>query len=210
MDPNKLQTEFDILEHNPDVSFVYTGVHSVNENGELLDRPFLEEYQRHSHSGNNFFDLLVNLNYIMTLTVLLRTSCRKGMPLNYYDYGFFLNWARQGKAIYLPEKTSCYRYNSGSITNTSKDSLLPRFYYIVLNEIKKAYNKQDTAEFIYNEKKFYTILGYVIARNIRKSTEKRHFLLFMLVHPRLYYYSFKGLLIKLFKEDKIRIYVNKL
>ena len=210
IDENKLQSEYDVLDNISDVSFVYTGFESVDESGKKKERPFLEVYKKHSHSGNVFFDLLVNLNFIMTLTVVFRTSCRKDVPYYYYDYGYFLNWARQGKAVFLPQITSCYRYNRNSITNTVKDSLLPRFYKIVLNEVGKAYQKKDTADFIYNNKYFKTILGYIIARNIRKSTEKKRFFIFLMQHPGLYYYALKGLLIKLFAENSIRKYVNTL
>ena len=210
VDDNKLQKQYDILENDKTVSFVYTGFTSVNEDGAYLDRPFLDTYQSHSHSGNVFFDLLVNLNFIMTLTVVLRVSCRKDMPIEYYDYGIFLNWERQGNAVFLPDKTSCYRYNKNSITNTVKDSLLPKFYYIVFNEVRKAFTRENTSEIIYKEKQYLTILGYVIARNIRKSTERKNFITFTLSHPSLYYHVIKGFFIKLFAEKKIRSYVNKL
>lgn len=205
IDPMKLSKQVSIFEQNKDCTLVYSGFKTVDENGVEYSNPLMEKYLQKGHNGLVFFDLLVNLNFIMTLTTMVRTRCLKNIPYYYYDYGIFLLCSRQGYCGFIPDIMASYRNNPSSLMNTNKDSLLPRFYPTVLNEIKYAINKSDgTYKDIYNHSMFKTIIGYILGRNVRKSTIKWDFLKLVLRYPSLYYYVIKGIIIKMAFESKLR------
>lgn len=71
-DPLKLQKQVDILESNPDVSFVYTGFQTVDSESVDMYREKYEEFLTKSHSGDILKELIVKGNFIMTLTTCFR------------------------------------------------------------------------------------------------------------------------------------------
>lgn len=116
--PDKLQVQYDILENNPNYSFVYTGFNVVNQEGEVLKGHKFEKRMDSSYSGNNYFNLLVNMNYIMTLTTFFRKDAIYIKP-GVYDYGIFLNASRLGYGYFSPNRTSNYRINPISNNGTN-------------------------------------------------------------------------------------------
>ena len=116
--PDKLQVQYDILENNPNYSFVYTGFNVVNQEGEVLKGHKFEKRMDSSYSGNNYFNLLVNMNYIMTLTTFFRKDAIYIKP-GVYDYGIFLNASRLGYGYFPPNRTSNYRINPISNNGTN-------------------------------------------------------------------------------------------
>lgn len=121
-DPLKLQKQADILEGNKDVAMIYTGFQPINAKSQKIYVPYLEYYMKKSHSGNILIDL-VNGNYIMTLTTMLRkevfnTNIYRSSPIHGLDYNIFLSAAAIGKIYYLPEKTGCYRITQTGAMHT--------------------------------------------------------------------------------------------
>ncbi len=70
-DPYKLQKQVDILENNPNATFVYTNFQTIEENGDYIIRPVYEDYARNSFSGD-IFGRLIRGNFILTLTTCFR------------------------------------------------------------------------------------------------------------------------------------------
>lgn len=204
VDPHKLQKQFDALEADPSGSFVYTGFNTVDETGNVLANNPFEARMNESHSGVLFFDLLVNMNFIMTLTTFFRMDVVLNQEPFYYDYGIFLNASRQGRGIYLPERTSCYRVNPNSIMNTSPTSLLPRLYKTVLIEIDKCLQDKTTSELVNKHDLCNTVVGYILARYINKSLIKKHFFAYLLKHPFLLGYTIKGVIIRITRDSDFR------
>ena len=53
--PDKLQVQYEILENNPNYSFVYTGFNVVNQEGVILEGHKIKKRMESSYSGNNYF-----------------------------------------------------------------------------------------------------------------------------------------------------------
>ena len=201
--PDKLQVQYDILEHNPNYSFVYTGFNVVNQEGVILEGHKFEKRMESSYSGNNYFNLLVNMNYIMTLTTFFRIDAIYIKP-GVYDYGIFLNASRLGYAYYLPNRTSNYRINPNSIMNTCPEILRPLMYNIILEEIKQSLKGESISPLICKDKEFKTVVGYVLARNIYHSTMRKEFVKVAVVNPSIWPWIIKGLIIKITNEKSFR------
>lgn len=112
-DPLKLQKQVDFLEANENVMMVYTGFQTVNMKGENVCFDNFEYYQRKSKTGD-VFRLLLQSNFIMTLTTCYRRECLIDNPIldncpKSLDYALFLTAAAMGDVVYLPESTACYR-----------------------------------------------------------------------------------------------------
>ena len=208
IDKDKLQKQVSILEYNENCTLVYTGYSVVDTLGKHLQGHSIEHRMRYSHTGYLFFDLLVNMNYIMTLTIMTKKNVDKYVEDYYYDYGLFLNACRMGKAVYLSDVTSCYRINPMSIMNTSPQSLNLRMCAIILNEIDRSFDKTITAKNIYNDNYHRMIVGYIIARYVHKSAMKMKFVKYLLLHPFLYVAVIKGLFVRLFYDERLRRYVR--
>lgn len=121
IDATKLQKQYDRLEKNPLATMCHTAFQPVNSNREPLYRPRYEFYMERSHSGDCFYDLLVNGNYPLTLTTMFRKKVFESKVLHncpcLYDYAWFMTAASMGEFEYLPEKTGCYRFvETGAIS----------------------------------------------------------------------------------------------
>lgn len=151
-DPLKLQKQVDILESNPDVSFVYTGFQTVDSESVDMYREKYEEFLTKSHSGDILKELIVKGNFIMTLTTCFRREVfdsdimkesSKGM-----DYLYFLVAASMGNAVFLPEKTGCYRYSENSEMNSNLSFVQNRYMdikrYIINAILEKKIGKRSS------------------------------------------------------------------
>lgn len=210
IDKCKLQKQYDSLENNSDYSFVYTGFYIVNQNGTIQHEVEIEDRMKKSHSGILFFDLLVNMNHIMTMTTFFRSRALKDLQSFYYDYGIFLTAARQGLACYLPERTSCYRINPTSIMNTAPNILLPKMYKIVNIEVNRCLGCNTTSSIIKDHCVCRKVLAYICVRYINKSTCRLAYLQTLLKHPSLWIYAIESVIIRVFWDEKFRISLKKL
>ena len=206
----KLQKQYDALENDALSSFVYTGFNVIDESGNVLEKnPFAKRLSE-SHSGVLFFDLLVNMNYIMTLTTFFRIEVLLENDPFYYDYGIFLSASRQGRGLYLPDITACYRINPASIMNTNPDSLLPFLYRIVLIEINKSLYNKKTSLLVSQNKMHKSVVGYIIARYINRSLIRQDYFSYLVSHPSLWLYAIKGGLIRMFCDSAFREHVRQM
>ena len=203
VDPDKLQKQYTILYNNPNYSFVYTGFNVVNHEGEILVGHKFEKRMESSYTGNNYFNLLVNMNYIMTLTTFFRRDAVCSKP-GVYDYGMFLYASRLGYAYYLPDKTSNYRINPNSIMNTCPEILKPLMFNIILEELKQSLKGDRIFPQICKDKEFKTVIGYILARNIYNSTIRKEFIKVAITNPQIWPWVIKGLIIKIFNEKSFR------
>lgn len=203
IDSDKLQKQYTILENNPNYSFVYTGFNVVNHEGEILVGHKFEKRMESSYTGNNYFNLLVNMNYIMTLTTFFRKDALFTKP-GVYDYGMFLYASRLGYAYYLPDKTSNYRINPNSIMNTCPEILKPLMFNIILEELKQSLKGDRIFPQICKDKEFKTVIGYILARNIYNSTIRKKIVKLTITNPQIWPWVIKGLVIKIFYEKSFR------
>ena len=210
-DCNKLQKQVNALEQNPEATMSYTGFYVVDNLGNKIKHVRSDNFMRHSHSGWIFWDLLVHTNFIMTLTTMYRRDACVGIERTPFDSGLFLSATRQGKAIFIPDMTSCYRINPTSIMNTCPHILKAPYYETVYFEIKNVILcDKHTAKSILDHPWKNKVLGYIIGRYIRKSTCRRKFFLLLLRHPFLWLYTIYGVYLRLFRDSIFRNEVNKL
>ena len=150
IDQFKLQKQVDILESNPDVTFVYTAFKTVDNNGAEIFRKFFDDCMKKSKSGY-IVDSLLRGNFILTLTscfrasVLTNKSCLSALEGYSLDYYYFMKSALQGPVIYLPDVTGAYRQNPEGAVAKSKKTILKTFreiYKISLKDFIKLPNSK--------------------------------------------------------------------
>ena len=153
-DPLKLQKQVDLLEQNPHVVMVYTGFQTVDKNGRRVEFDNFEYYKKKSKSGD-VFRLLLQSNFIMTLTTCYRKECIVNNPIlencpSTYDYALFLTVASMGDVAYLSEKTACYRRVPTGMVATQSSSIAKWsddvFYYfanLFLDGNTKSFSKAE-------------------------------------------------------------------
>lgn len=128
IDPAKLEKQVRALDDNKLAVFSYTSFVTVNSKGKEENRPFFNKCIKRSHSGDVLFDLFTQ-NFIMTLTVVYRIAINsENTYFNKYqgprcDYYLFMLLATKGQAIFLNDKTGCYRNNPNGQINTNKERI---------------------------------------------------------------------------------------
>lgn len=199
IDPYKLQKQVDIMESDMNISLVHTAFQCVDQYGHPIDLPFYNKIMEKSRSGYMFETLLLDGNYIMTLTVMVRREmldlqCYKNCKFK-YDYARFLAASTFGKFYYIDEITSCYRKNPTSLVNSCLDKLLIKlscihdyFLAISLDDFFKANyiknRKKIILHFVYNYQHdnktlrkcfyhhFWLMMVYLLFK-VKKYIEKR-------------------------------------
>ena len=132
-DPLKLQKQVDAMEGQPGASLCYTGFQVVDNNGTPFFHEGYEKWNKEGLSGEIFFELLRH-NFILTPTTLYRkdvfmSPIYLNTPLR-LDYFAFLSAAAIGTAVYLPERTACYRQTPGGAMATQLPWVKERFFSI--------------------------------------------------------------------------------
>ena len=124
-DDLKLQKQVDILDADKNVGFTYSAFSVVNENNQELNLAWCEERMQRSHSGDLFASLMHH-NYILTLTVCLRSDiyrksvdyCQKSkVSIDYFQYLLFAGFS---EGAYIPEKMGAYRINPNGIVQSDR------------------------------------------------------------------------------------------
>lgn len=128
-DPLKLQKQVDILEKNSDVTMVYTGFKTVDENSNAIYRKTYERFKADSFSGKALTALLHH-NFIMTLTVCIRreilfSQTYVNAPTK-FDYTLFCTAAFLGKFYFINEETGAYRKTPAGAMATQRSSIQKR------------------------------------------------------------------------------------
>lgn len=204
-DPYKLQKQVNILEKHDDVTMVFTGFKTVNENGEIIIREPYNSFHKYSRCGQLFCSLLKR-NFIMTLTVCIRKDCFftdiiQQAPRQ-LDYNIFLGAAYLGNLYYLPETTSCYRQvPTGAMATQQKKicSDINQIYLYYANlylhtPIKTLAHKEHN--------NIIKLLCYRILSISNQKKDYRIVVQFLKRYPQLYYYIFPALY--LFVRKKIQ------
>lgn len=131
IEENKLQKQIDFLDEHADYSMSYTGFITVDDKGNLIERPELESFNTISKSGDILQQLLVH-NFIITCTTIFRYNCYFSKlyesVIYKYDYSLFLTASILGKCYYLPMKTSAYRKTPTGAMATQRD-LVDRYFH---------------------------------------------------------------------------------
>ena len=204
-DPYKLQKQVDILESNPNVTMVYTGFHTVNQQGEVIIRQPYDSFSQYSHSGQLFVDLLEK-NFIMTLTTCFRRECLfsdiiRHAPIQ-LDYNLFLGAAAMGDLFYIPDKTGCYRQNALSVMHTQSKEVAHSYnrifqYYASLFFQSKIVVSSRYERFLINiivvEKSLYEVLRYNNFSLIKENIRLKKYLIIYLLPIALYSIVFHSL-----------------
>lgn len=185
IDKHKLQKQYDAFVHDDTISLVYTNFNVVDMNNNLLNIEKFNKYKERSTSGYLFYDLLLNYNHIMTLTTMIKKEFLVNLPSYYFDYGFFLNALRNGKALYLNDITANYRINPFSVTNTSSVSLVHDPFLIIYDQLKKIYNDKCTCRQIKDGNTKDYIIMLCCLRGLFYSKIKMKYLCILLRKPYL-------------------------
>ena len=165
-DPYKLQKQVDILENNPNATFVYTNFQTIEENGDYIIRPVYEDYARNSFSGD-IFGRLIRGNFILTLTTCFRKDilfCDELVkaPVS-LDYLWFLIASSKGPVYYIPDKTGCYRLQPNGLTSLMPQKIskmtLEVFKYVSRLYLNKQIRKR-------NFKDDFSIKTFILRRAI--------------------------------------------
>lgn len=122
--PDKLQTQYNLLEKAPNAMMVYTNYQTVDEFGKVINREKYNRWKRYHKSGD-ILPSLFRTNFPLTCTVFVRkmvlsSDLYKNMPSR-LDYGLFLTAASMGDCLYFDIESSCYRNNPDSLMNTRHD-----------------------------------------------------------------------------------------
>lgn len=155
-DPNKLQSQVDFLENNPDFAVCFHPVKVVWDDNRSADTIFPKPKMRFNKTVLTLDDLLQQ-NFIQTNSVVYRWAFNKGkyntIPDGILPGDWFLHLlhAKTGKIGFLPQVMSVYRRHSGGIWTGCGETDdwfmrcgIPhlRFY----REIEKTFNTNKSCE----------------------------------------------------------------
>jgi glycosyltransferase involved in cell wall biosynthesis len=173
VDPYKLQKQVDFLESNPDYGMVHTGYSRYYE--EKSKRVFF--IKKKIPVGDIFADLLTTINYIGTLTVLIRTDLYKYVdnileePSEKYNWKMgdlpcWLGISKISKVGYIKDKTAIYRILQESASHPADDSKYIEFIkssFDIMRWYCKKYDRIDLKPIIDENEIYY--LYYVSLLN---------------------------------------------
>lgn len=202
IDPLKLQKQVDFMEVHTECSLVHTAFRCVDKDSNFIIRPFYEQCMKRSKSGIQFFELLFKGNYIMTLTVMVRTHILMTKPPYYYDYGLFIYAARQGMIGYLHDATACYRNNPNSLINTPN---INNYFNdinqkIFLKEIEAVYSDCQTMKIIKEQPNYSFQLGVFLWYKMKQNKlYRKKYLKLVYRHPSLWYSFIRSAITNLVK-----------
>jgi len=159
-DPNKLQTQFDIMETNNEFSFTF---HSVSVKNEIKSINYI--YPKPSKKILTFNDILKK-HYIPTCSVFFRREMFPKPEPNFLKYCLMgdlpaqLLLSSNGNAFFLDKKMATYRKNQNSITlNVSQITNGRRGYvYLYFNLLKYLFPRYFIS---LSYKLSLTILGFI-------------------------------------------------
>ena len=124
--PKKLQTQIEFLEKNKKYTMTYSSFSTVNEYGNIIERPSYEKKIKDSQSGF-LFSKLINHNFIMTLTICIRKEILESpiyIEAPYHiDYTIFLTAALLGKIKFFPQKMGAYRQSPTGLMATQGNKI---------------------------------------------------------------------------------------
>ncbi len=117
--PEKLEKQMKLFEKDPELGFVCSATHTINENGEITGC-----WRRPKHCQDTF-DCLFETNFAFNLTGVIRRQCMDAVggwdsSLKFAgDYDLWLRLAKRFRFQYLDEPLALYRIHEKSITQES-------------------------------------------------------------------------------------------
>ncbi len=192
--PNKLARQLELLEHWPDLGFVYSDFSFVDFDGVRHASAFDEKFPIARSvtrvvvapalcECTGLFDILLRGYFIATIVGLVRRSVlgcgiRFDERLSYAEeWLFFLRVARQTRAGYVDEPLSLHHYTAGSLARTDKQANVER-YGDVLRAILRQFPDLSAAQRATvraNLSDASRQLGYRAAKEVRRGDAVRWF-----------------------------------
>lgn len=114
---NKIKRQFDMMEANQDIGMVHTDVLYIDSNNQPIKPP--DSYycfKDRVRQGYVFWDLLINGNSILTVSVMIkRNLIEHYSEWFYFDYWLFLDVSRKSLVSFISDKMVAYRRHQGGI-----------------------------------------------------------------------------------------------
>ncbi len=147
--PEKLEILYNQIKNNPNLAFVYSNAHLVDENLNLIKKNLIKQNSS-LINGKNFPNIIID-NSVMGCTMLLNSNfAKKCLPLPFvglhHDWYFALmacNYNLEVKFIDIP--LIKYRLHSSNLVNSkkAKGSIITK----TKNRIQRLYEEIDNIDF---------------------------------------------------------------
>ncbi|MFH2060536.1 MAG: glycosyltransferase [Pseudomonadota bacterium] len=143
---DKLQSQFTILEANPDLGMVHTDVLLIDSENQPIDPS--DNYNRYKYrirQGYIFWDLLINGNSVFTVSVMIRKNLiKRYSEWFYFDYWLFLDVSRQALVYFINDKMVAYRKHQGGIMLSDPSYTKKRAEWVRLDIIHRYIFRKDS------------------------------------------------------------------
>lgn len=136
--PGKLERQVQILDSNPQLVLVHTGVEGIDESGHLIEHSTAAWFNK-AIPGEHGYSLLEQVyvlksNHICNSSVLARSEFLRRLPLGmpqlfqYEDWLLWLLMAEKGRFRFIPDKLTRYRIHDSAFTASIRKNSLVRHY----------------------------------------------------------------------------------
>ncbi len=153
---DKISNQVEILERQEmNTAAIFSDAFYINSKGMRLYGRVIQDYRKFLvPEGDIFDDLLMNHNYIPTMTLLIRTKVLKKIggfdeQLFYEDYDICLRISNKYKFKFMEEATAEYRISQNTTSKNYIKEMICSDYFI----FKKWLNKQKYENFLKDKMK---------------------------------------------------------
>jgi len=143
---NKLQKQVrEVLEVNSQYGFVYSDVLYVDQSNKVITPPLTyQNFKNRNRNGYLFWDLLLNGNFILTVSVVIRKELIEIQhKWFYFDYWLFLDIARKTKFCFINDQIVAYRRHPGGLIISNKSYISDKYKWTILDILDRFLFEED-------------------------------------------------------------------